>query len=267
MKSLKLTICFVALLLAAGGVFPARATGELVTGTNPHLPGVFIPLKPATSGTLGDLVGGVGPKLVGKSSDSLSLSAFPGSSTGYVDLMMNFDLSAVLTGPLTMLGGTLNMTFDDLDFMVISGPRDDFREMIELQVYIDGSPAGTPLFVDKDNYWSPDYNATIGGTPVAGSPFVTNNKEVTYEFDLGAPNPAGLGLLPADFAAISALKELDLKVTLFCETVHTTTATTSFRNSVENVEGVLDVVAVPEPAAASMLAIGALMFAARKRRN
>jgi len=235
MKSLKLTICFVALLLAAGGVFPARATGELVTGTNPHLPGVFIPLKPATSGTLGDLVGGVGPKLVGKSSDSLSLSAFPGSSTGYVDLMMNFDLSAVLTGPLVMLGGTLNMTFDDLDFMVISGPRDDFREMIELQVYIDGSPA--------------------------------NNKEVTYEFDLGAPNPAGLGLLPADFAAISALKELDLKVTLFCETVHTTTATTSFRNSVENVEGVLDVVAVPEPAAASMLAIGALMFAARKRRN
>jgi hypothetical protein len=182
--------------------------------------------------------------------------------------MMNFDLTAVL-GPATPLlqGGTLIMTFDDLDFKLMNISSLTFREMMELEVYINGSAAGTPLFIDRDNYWSPDYNATIGGTPVAGSPFVTNNKEVTYEFDLGAPNPAGMGLLPADFALISVLKEFDLKITLHTELIHVRTTAVTFRNSTENLEGNFEAVTVPEPAAASMLALGAVMFAARRRRR
>ena len=160
MNTLKITICFAALLFAATGLSPGRAMAGLVTGTNPYLPGgIYIPLKQETSGTLGQLVGGVGPPIIGKTQDTLTLVASMGGSTGDLEFMANFDLKEQLEqGPPLITSGTLTMTFDDFDFKVVNKATHDYREWMELEVYVGGSPVGTPLLIDNSNYWSLDYN-------------------------------------------------------------------------------------------------------------
>jgi len=259
-----------AMVLMVGALCAGQAWANPATGTNSDLagnPNIYIPLQPSTSGTLGDLLGG-GPKIIGRSPDSIVLNGNGASSSGWLDLVINFDISDELSGlPGSIItSGVLTMIFDDLDFRPFTTPgRAVYAESVDMAIFVSVLPLGTPLTVDDTNYDNPDFNATLlpSNTP-AGADFDTNNQKVSYEFDMANH----FGLSPADFAIISANGGFDLHLRLHAMVDHLRVAPDRVNNSSETVdEGDFQFNAVPEPGTISLLALGSLFVAARKVRR
>jgi len=276
MNSLKYALYVTSLLLMLSGICSSQAVANPATGYNAELaddPNVFIPLQCDNSGTLGDLLDG-GPKEIGRVRDSVTFLAGTSGDTscGWLDFVINFDISSEITPENPLLtGGTLAMIFRDLDFKPVNfSDRIGFSEVMRLQIYLEGNPLGDMLTIDESNYDSPDFNATLLPSETPGGPdFDTDGALVRYEFDLGTPSPSGLGLSSPEFALISAAKSFDLFVELEACVTHLRDARDTFRNSSEMIDPSSDFQfeAVPEPGTLALITAGGLLVGFRRKRR
>lgn len=277
MNVLKYALFAGGLLLMIASICSSQAVASPATGYNPELasnPNVFIPLKLDTSGTLGDLLNGTGPQIIGRIKDSVALIGDVGSpdSWGWLDFVIHFDISADITPENPLLtGGTLAMIFRDLDFKPVNmSGRVGYSEVLMLQVSLEGIPLGDLLEINSSNYDSPDFNATLLPSETPGGPdFDTNNAMVRYEFDLGTPSPSGLGISAAEFALISAAEAFDMCVRLESKVEHLRDAKDVFRNTAEVMDPGSDFQfeAVPEPGTLALVTAGAVLVGFRQKRR
>lgn len=255
----RLTTAAIAILLAAA----SAASADTICGTNPDLPpsgSLYIPLKPSSSGVLGD-------GNVGKVSDSVTLWDNDASS-GYVDVRLSYDLSGILGDDLVLdTAGpmTLGFTFEDIDFKPVvdvhNSLRVTFSESIQFAYLRDASDTPGPfgLTMDDANYLTFKTNP---GTE-------TNNTTATYEIDLRSV----LGVDAADIDDINADKEFGLYVRLrsdlLSEDLWPLWCNSSTRtNTPESIGGCFEVSVqpVPEPATMAVLSLGGVLIAVRRRR-
>jgi hypothetical protein len=243
------------------------ARGATVAGFNPELSGaggeLFIPLTPGASGTLGDPLGG--GEHVGLDSDAMTLSVLNPDSAGRVRLLLEFDLSSVLSDPLDVIDSAgptdLVFSFDDLDFKaqtVINGGRVvEFKETMSLWFLEDAgmTPGPTPdLVIGGGNYLT--YRSSPSGS-------ATNGVETVYTVAL-----ADLGVF--DTSGISGDREFGLVVELGSETTSTGLGLTTLPNTAESVavDFVFNTATVPEPATMAFVGLGGLIaLLARRRRR
>jgi len=268
MSMLNRTARIALLVLTGGSLFAGQALGNPAMGTNSELSSsgkIYIPLQPSTSGDLGDLFNG-GPKKIGRFADSVTLVGIGATTTGSLNLVINFDLAAELEDP-TITSGTLMMVFKDLDFLPEASRRLLFSESLDMSVFVGASQLGNSLVVDDTNYDDPAFNATLlgkhGDVP-AGPGFNTNKQKVRYEFDMAN----SFGLTAPDFAAISAAGEFDLHMILYATPTRLVKGRGRVRNTSENINtGDFTFVAVPEPGTIALLAMGGLAIAVRQARR
>jgi len=234
------------IIITTGVVGPAAAT--IITGYNGALYNFgrdfYIPLKAATSGTFDEPLGS--GKYVGLFSDTVLLSG-GSSSSGFVDFTFNFNISGFTpTEKLFLKNASLKITFEDIDFKLVTGDKWHFRESLEL-AYADK----TPLVIDQTNY----------GFYTTG--FVeTNNRTVTYTIGL-----AGLGITDKDASAIGAAGQFDLEARFGSFLMRDAGGcTTSFSNTPESINCAF-INPVPEPATSLLLGMGGLAVFIRKKKS
>ncbi len=250
------------LLLAAVG----PAGGALVTGTNAALDAaggdLFIPLTDGASGTLGDPLGG--GKHVGLDPDTMRLNMPHPDSSGFVRVVLEFDLSGILSEPLDVLDpagpADLVFTLEDVDFKpqtVVGRKRTvELAETMELWFLDDAgdAPGATPdLVIDAGNYLS--YRLSPSGDETA---------DLSAVYAVGL---ADLGVL--DLSGINADREFGLLVELTSSSTSTGTPAETFVNSADGLRAdfVFETALVPEPATLALMALGGLAMALGRRRR
>ena len=234
-----------------------------VIGTNAVLDAnggdLYIPLKPSTSGNLGDSIPGPpAGDMVGLQSDSLTLYSDHATSSGFVSFVLSFDLSGELQPGEVMCCDTeaLVLEFEDIDFKPYDIGWFNFRETLELTLLRDAGdvPGPVDLTIDDTNY-----GLYCGG-------FVeTNNQTVTYT--LGLKND--LGLTAADCQDINEDKEFGLLVTFRTQIEHlrANCCGDTIRNTPEALANSFSVCAIPEPATFLIALAGVLLAIMRKRKS
>ena len=254
------------LLIAAAAILTvALLAGETLgtpsMGTNAILDGaggeIFIPLQPATSGTLGDPLGG--GQFVGLNADTITLVGLGDTSSGSVMFELVFDISGEI-GPgefVDPMSAILLLTFQDLDFKpVVAGTLFDYREELELSFRADeGGASNAPLLIDATNYF------TFSGGPPGQE---TNDVELTYEISL----KDDLGVTGGQFTDMDTDKEFALLVKLRSTTLHLRNPSDTLRNTSENVQSNDFVfVGIPEPGTFAVIALGSAGLLFRRRRR
>ena len=230
-----------------------------IFGTNPVLDancgGLFIPLKPSTSGVLG------ASGTVGLVSDTVTLYADDAVSQGYVEFALSFDLSSMLVNPGEVVDpdtAMLSLVFDDFDFAPDVYSYFVLQEEVELS-YLANAGASTPgtpdLVLDGTNYGS---YCTQGWVS-------TDNVERTYTLSL----KDDLGVTQAEFDAMSADKEFALHVQCNGILTHTRYRCDgdSISNSSEQIEVSMEFLPIPEPGTALVVVLGGLAVLVRRRRR
>jgi len=266
MNMLKTQLLVVCVALPVLSILATEAAADPAVGQNDVLDttsSIFIPLKPETSGTLGDLIGG-GPGRVGLTKDVVTLSGAGDFTQGWVLIPLLFDLSGELEPGQKILSGMLQLTFRDLDFVPLTGGGLMFREWLELEILrVGDGPLGSPFLMNDTNYDSPDHNATDKNGDPLGSGFSTNNRIVTYEFDL----VRDLGLTQAELDLISADRAFELNMTLYARLDRLSGGRITRNNTPEDVMPGDFGFVVPEPATVSLLALGMVLLVARRVRR
>lgn len=257
-------------------VVPGSAFAMPVQSSNPIIAlgaDIYIPITPETSGMLGELVG-MAPyqHIVGLDPDSITLSAADNTTSGYVSLIADFDLSGDLAGGMIIDPNSdlpLGLVFADLDFNPVSqlGGQVVFREWLDLLlVDADGvAIAGAnQLTIDSANYLN--FRQDVDGS---GQQIVeTDNVIGTYEMTL-ASMFAGDNAARSDF--IDLLNEeqtLGLKLTFHAEIDYFGSGRVRFNNSPENMDDASLVFSVaPEPGTICLLLFGGVGLGFKARRN
>lgn len=236
------------------------ASASFITGTNPILdsPGVdgniFIPLQLATSGVLGDALGG--GKFVGLDRDTLVLDR-GSSATGYVEFMLIFNLSGEIPDGMSAEPGSVAilLAFGDLDFVpVVIGKNIEYHETLELGFMADANgpiPITPDLIIDESNY------DTFPGPP----DFPTNQEDVVYEIML----QSHLGVTDLEFENINSDHEFALYVWLRTEHYNNGSRKT-LTNTSESINNSFSFVAAPEPGVLMLMLTGSVGMLIRKRR-
>lgn len=242
---------------------------------------LYIPLRPETSGGLGTVIvqaasGRRRPKryVVGLKKDKVLLNVANPVSSGEVNMFSVFDLSSQLTEETPTIDPNsdmiLTLIFKDLDFQpVVVRRKVDFSETITLTlVDSSGTPAAgaSPLLIDKSNYMDFRQDVDRKGRPITK----TNRKKATYELSLrrmfGA-DPQGW----RDFIKqinISEDKELKLMVTMTSRMeFFGTRGRKKIRNTPERMRDALLFSVAPEPGTLSILALGGMAIAVRRKRR
>lgn len=225
-------------LIAAGTMLLAQtALGAIsVSGYNEFLQDAegkaYIPMKPATSGMLGE---SLGTREVGEKPDTITLNQKGASSMGSLSYELFFDLldntspsgEPVLYAPENVDVSTMDLFLDlvDIDFLPVTGAGRIYLEMMTLTLsgigecpyYTDG-PAPS-LTIDMNNYtdFGPD-----GLTE-------TNNAAVTYRINM----QDDLGLSQDDFDQILDSMTFSLMVTVSSYTERTAPGSGTYVNTLE----------------------------------
>ena len=187
-------------LATIGSVLLTQPAVAAVSGFNAYLQQsegkAYIPMKPRSSGTLGDLVNN---GVVGASPDTLTLDGRGDSRTGGLCYELFFDLNANMgpTGEPILYGpgeevdvSTMDLFLDlvDLDFLLVSRATYDYYETLTLTFIDECDEPGPFLTIDMSN--CTDFGPA-GMTK-------TNNEQLTYVINL----QEDMGLSPSDFDQI-----------------------------------------------------------------
>jgi hypothetical protein len=199
-------------LATIGTILLAQPAAAAVSGYNAFLQEsegkAFIPMKPRTSGVLGDLLNN--NRIVGASGDKVTLTGKGDSRTGSLSYDLFFDLSANMgpTGEPILYGdgeevdvSTMDLFLDlfDIDFVPVSGRTYDYYEMLTLTFIRDGDGASPFLTIDMNNF------AAYGPAGLTK----TNDEQVTYVISL----QEDLGLSAGDFEQIMEDMSFTIMVT------------------------------------------------------
>jgi hypothetical protein len=214
--------------------------------------GVFyIPFSQAHSGPLGNA--SAEGMHVGNQ-DSVRLKN--ASSSGYADVLLNYDLGPSFTpteSHLDLSGAAIAFTWGDLDFLPAPLGGVSYYETIELTflAHATDAPAATPdLTLDRNTYM---HYRTSAGT-------ATDDVKASYTIPL-----TDLGLSNAEAAGIDANKGFSLLVRYIAHLDNAGTTSTSvlYKNTSESasesylVAQVVPDKNVPEPASVSLLILAA----------
>jgi len=247
--------------LAALGL-AGTAVGDLVLGTNTVLDAnsheFYIPLQPATSGKLGDPLGG--GDYVGLQPDTVTLYADGETTSGDVWFILDFDISASL-GPGEVVNpdtATLWLAFRDIDFKAdVYGSTAVLLESLELTYLPDASavPGPVDLAIDDTNY----------GNYATGGFVETDNEFVTYSIHLRDD----LGLDAADFAGINDDGQFAILFEFTSLLEHTRSSCYGDRltNTDEQAWGKVKFCAIPEPGSLALLGAGGAVLLLRRRKH
>lgn len=252
-----------ALIVAALAVCsPLHASLISLGGANQELAsraGVFyIPFSPAHSGALDAPVPG---KLHVGDQDSVRLAG--ASSSGYADVLLNYDLAGVFTSTknhLVLDSAKLVFTWGDLDFAPGPMGKVSYYETVELTFLAhaaDPLPATPDLVLHLGNYTA--YRVTPG--------LDTGGVHATYEIPL-----KDLGVTEADAAALDAnqgfavmaryISHLNAAGESPTSVLYTNTPESAGVNGLQ--AEIVPAIKAPEPAGLSILALAAVIL--RRRR-
>jgi len=250
------TVFVVCAVVLIAGVLATQATASIV-GTNAVLDAndwqFYIPLESSTSGVLGDPLNG--NKLVGLQQDHVTFNHNKTQSSGYVSMLLTFDLSSVLAEgqQLDPNSTALALAFEDLDFKPVTASGLTFRESLDLSFLPDAEdPATTEvdLTLDQSNY----------GLFRDDGFGETNDASSTYTFNLSGD----LGVNQTEFADINADKEFGVLLTFHSHLAYAGHRAEQFRNDPEPIAASLQLATVPEPAVLVLLLAGATSWMMRR---
>lgn len=248
-------------LLAALGL-AGTAAGDQVIGTNTVLDAnsntFYIALQPATSGELGDPLGG--GDFVGLQPDTVTLYGDGETTSGDVWFILDFDISALL-GPGQVVDentATLELELRDIDFKAdVYAPVAVLLESLELTFLPDVAavPGPVDLMIDETNY----------GLYATGGFVETDNAFVTYSLHLRDD----LGLDAADFAGINDDGKFGMVLDFSSLLEHTRSNCCGdrLRNTSEGVWNSFQFNAIPEPGSLVLLGSGGAVLLLRRRKR
>ncbi len=262
-----LTVCLSLLLIPLAG----SAGAATVYGTSDLFNGnIYIPLTQEASGSLGDHTPGGSP--IGLVSDRCTLTTQYPTSSGYVSLMVDFDISDDLQ-PGESVGYDSDMSmwinFEDLDFNPVENRKRIYKEWVDIELLneLGERIAGADTFtLDEASYLT--YRQDI----VGGQPDVaTDNVAATYGDILirdifFSGNTAGW---ESFVDSLNKTNEFGMLLTFNSELEMKGGRRLILTNSIEQLDSsqiIIENVA-PEPASLSMLALGGLSMLARRKKR
>ena len=262
-----LTICLSLLLIPLAG----SAGAAVVYGAYDLVDGdIYIPLTQSSSGVLGDHT--TDGKIIGLQPDSCTLTAQYPTSSGYVDLMVDFDISDELE-PGESIGYDSAMSmwinFDDLDFNPVESRTRIYQEWVDIELLNDLGErvAGASTFtLDEASYltYRQDF---VGGLPVVA----TNNVAATYgEMSIRdiffADNTTGW---ESFIDSLNETEEFGMLLTFNSELEMIRGRRMVLTNSIEQLDSsqILIENIAPEPGTLTMLALGGLSMLVRRKKR
>ena len=266
---------FLALIAAVG--LPEVAAGMRVSGANAIIglgDYIYIPLQQATSGMLGELLGvGPYPHVVGIDPDNVTLSPTNTSTSGYVTMMVSFDISEELTEELPVIDTNsempLTLVLADLDFAPTTalGGSLIFSESLEivlLDSYDQDVNGASPLLLDAGNYL--DYRQDVDGQGQQVVP--ANDVTGTYEMPIAEMFGQDNAARTAFIDSVNETEAFGLMLTFYAELEYTGSRRVRYYNTREAMDGSSIIFGVaPEPASLAMLLLGEALVTVRWRRR
>jgi hypothetical protein len=243
---------------------PVYGSYDLVDGD------IYIPLSPEASGAYGDTTGG--GHVIGQDADSVRLLRQYPTSSGFVDLMVGFDISdSIQPGQWVGYDSSLSMwvNFEDLDFKPVEIANVGLREWVEIALLdeLGVRVAGAnPLVLDTDNYLT--YRQDFDGNDMVVE---TDNVAGTYGDIL--IRDVFFGGDTADWRnfvnSLNETSEFGMLLTFHTELELLSGRGVTINNTLENMDStqiVLDNFA-PEPGTLTLLSFGGLMMLNRRKRR
>jgi len=236
---------------------------------------IYIPLQPATSGMLGDLVG-AGPyqHVVGIDPDYVTLSATNPSTSGYVTMMVNFDISGELTEEHPFVDQNsempLTLVLNDLDFAPTTelGGKLIFSEALEIMLLdADGQAVSgaAPLLLNAGNYLNYRQDVDGQGQQVVATDHVTGIYEIAIAGMFGQDGSARAAFIDS----LNEDEAFGLMLTFYANVEYAGSRRVRYYNTSEAMDGssVIFGVAAPEPATLAVLLVGGALVTLRRRRR
>lgn len=251
--------------LAAATFFSDSASAAPVVGKNVNLTStgsLYIPFTFTKSGDIGS---------AGKKRDTVTLTEVGETATGYVKMLLNYDLrdeypEGFILDPTA--SSDIRLNFVDVDFKPQAADSKNyatFWETMDIGFVRDtgGYPypgptpgVGSALHLDQTNYG----NYRLDG-------FGETNTKDPIEYIINLRND--LGLTDADFALINETKEFQIEITLTAFFLHNVSGKHTYSNTAEKITQSFIGVAtpIPDPATLMLLGPGGLWMLVRRLRR
>lgn len=269
-----LTICLSLLLIPLAG----RAGAAVVYGASDLEDGnIYIPLSEARSGVLGDHT--ADGSIIGLDAGKVKLTTQYPTASGYVELMVDFDISGeLLPGEFIGYDSEMSMwiNFDDLDFKPVLSRTLDYREWVDIVLLNDIGErvADADIFtLDAANYLTYRQDLDAGGQLAVE----TNNVPATYgemsirDVFFGGNTEAWEDFVDSVNEAHESGEgnEFGMLLTFNSALEMTRGSRLSLANSIEQLDSsqILIENIAPEPGTLTMLALGGLATLARRKKR
>lgn len=231
---------------------------------------IYIPLSENSSGVLGEeLPDG---SFVGLGADKVKLTTQYPTSSGYVDLMVDFDISGELApGEFIAYDSDMSMwiNFDDLDFKTHETTVRKWNEWLEIVLYDDLGElvvGADVLVLDESTYMT--YRQDFVGDEKVTE---TNNVYATYgeisihDVFFGSDTASWNRFVDS----LNETSEFKMLLTFHTEIELTRRKSLMLTNAIEQLDSsqILIENIAPEPGTLSMLALGGLAMLARRKKR